>query len=149
LAVNVIVDFPFGGVLPCDVCDGLHQVIQAAQEEARPPRRADQPDARIGLLATYDAGPVFLHPSIPNINEMGTWCEDCKEWTSYGRSALLGQLFNCWMCGYDWPVEHRIGDVFNRARGLPQRFMVRGEMFVREKLAVKEAERAAEGNLQL
>jgi hypothetical protein len=135
LAVNVIVDFPFGGVMPCKECDELHQVILAAQEEARPPRRADQPDASIPILASYDASPYWVHPPIPKINEMGTWCEICEVWTPYGWNALLGQLIRCWLCGINCPVEHRNGDVFTRAGGLPQRFMLDGRMIMREKLA--------------
>jgi hypothetical protein len=150
-AVNVIVDFPFGGVMLCNECDELHQVFLAAQEDARPPRHADQPDASIGLRATYDAGhgPVWVHRPIPKINEMGTWCEECEDWTSYGRAAVLGQLFRCWMCRNDWPAEHRKADMFNRHGDLPQRFMLHGKMVVREKPAVHGAELASEGNLQL
>jgi hypothetical protein len=75
-AVNVMVDFSFGGVLPCNECDELHQVFLAAQEDARPPRRADQPYASIGHRVTYDAGhgPVFIRPLI-----LGTWCEECED----------------------------------------------------------------------
>jgi hypothetical protein len=150
LAVNVMVDLSFGGVLPCNECDELHQVFLEAQEDARLPRRADQPDASIGLCVTYDAGdgPMFIHPLIPKITEMGTWCEECEDWTSYGRNVLLGQLFRCWRCGNNWPAEHLIGDVFNRAGALPQRFMLHGKMVMREKPAVHGAGMAAEGNLQ-
>jgi hypothetical protein len=72
LAVNVMADLSFGGVLPCNECEELHQVFLAAQENARLPRRADQPDASIGHRVTYDAGhgPGFIHPLIPKINAM-------------------------------------------------------------------------------
>jgi hypothetical protein len=129
-----MVDFSFGGVLPCNECAELHQVFLAAQEDARLPRRADQPDASIGLRVKYHAGhgPGFIHPLIPKINEVGTWCEECEDWTSYGRNALLGKLFRCWRCGNNSPAEHRIGDVFNRAGALPQRFAARQDGDERE-----------------
>jgi hypothetical protein len=80
---------------------------------------------------------------------MGIWCEVCKGWTSYGSNAHLGQLFRCPMCGNNWQAEHRKGNEFTRARGLPQRIFQDGQMVVREKSAVHAAEMGAEGNLQL
>jgi hypothetical protein len=58
-------------------------------------------------------------------------------------------MFTCRQCGNNWPAEHRKDDMFIRARGLPQRYMLHGEMFLREKPADHDAENAAEGNLQL
>jgi hypothetical protein len=138
-------DFPFGGVLPCNLCHGIHQVVMAEQENARPPLPAGQLPG-CSIQQTADGVPVVrAHPEV-EVVEMGIWCEACLRWTPFGPEVLIGQLFTCPFCRRHCQADRRVGDNFERARGLEDRYWEDGEMKTKvggfytlaEKLAFEE-----------